>query len=75
MVAAWIGAVYWFTAATSCANPAIAIVRSLSDTFLGLRAADVSGFIAGQVFGALLAVLVAKFLSPRGDLPGDFRTT
>jgi len=33
MVAAWIGAAYWFTASTSFANPAITIARSLSDTF------------------------------------------
>ena len=35
MVAAWIGAAYWFTASTSFANPAITIARSLSDTFAG----------------------------------------
>ena len=35
MVAAWIGAAYWFTASTSFANPAITIARSLSDTFPG----------------------------------------
>ena len=32
MVAAWIGAAYWFTASTSFANPAIAIARSLTNT-------------------------------------------
>ena len=37
MVAAWIGAAYWFTASTSFANPAITIARSLSDTFAGIR--------------------------------------
>jgi len=37
MVAAWIGAAYWFTASTSFANPAITIARSLSDTFSGIR--------------------------------------
>ena len=36
MVAAWIGAAYWFTASTSFANPAITIARSLSDTFSGI---------------------------------------
>jgi glycerol uptake facilitator-like aquaporin len=68
MVAAWIGAAYWFTASTSFANPAITIARSLSDTFSGIRPADVPGFIAGQLVGALLAVAVAKFLFPR-DIP------
>jgi glycerol uptake facilitator-like aquaporin len=62
MVAAWIGGAYWFTASTSFANPAITIARSLSDTFAGIRPADVPGFIAAQLIGALLALLVARVL-------------
>jgi glycerol uptake facilitator-like aquaporin len=62
MVAAWIGAAYWFTASTSFANPAITIARSLSDTFSGIRPADVPGFIVAQLAGALVALLVAKWL-------------
>jgi glycerol uptake facilitator-like aquaporin len=65
MVAAWIGAAYWFTASTSFANPAITLARSLSDTFSGIRPADVPGFIAAEFVGALLALLVARFLFPR----------
>jgi len=60
MVAGWIGAAYWFTASTSFANPAITIARSLTDTFAGIRPADVPAFIAAQFAGALLAVLVAR---------------
>jgi glycerol uptake facilitator-like aquaporin len=62
MVAAWIGAAYWFTASTSFANPAITIARSLSDTFAGIRPRDVPGFIAAQLVGALIALLVARVL-------------
>ncbi len=62
MVAAWIGAAYWFTASTSFANPAITIARSLSDTFPGIRPADVAAFIAAQLVGALLALWVARSL-------------
>jgi glycerol uptake facilitator-like aquaporin len=62
MVAAWIGAAYWFTASTSFANPAITIARSLSDTFSGIRPADVPGFVIAQLAGALLALLVARLL-------------
>lgn len=62
MVAAWIGAAYWFTASTSFANPAITIARSLSDTFAGIRPVDVPGFIAAQLVGALVALLVARTL-------------
>ena len=62
MVAAWIGAAYWFTASTSFANPAITIARSLSDTFSGIRPGDAPGFIAAQLAGALLALVAARFL-------------
>jgi glycerol uptake facilitator-like aquaporin len=62
MVAAWISAAYWFTASTSFANPAITIARSLSNTFSGIRPADVPGFIIAQLGGALLALLVARRL-------------
>jgi glycerol uptake facilitator-like aquaporin len=54
-VALAIAAGYWWTASTSFANPAITIARALSDTFAGVRPADVPGFIAGQIAGALLA--------------------
>jgi glycerol uptake facilitator-like aquaporin len=59
MVAAWIGAAYWFTASTSFANPAITVARSLSDTFAGIRPQDAPAFILSQLTGALLAYLVA----------------
>lgn len=62
MVAAWIGAAYWFTASTSFANPAITLARSLSNTFAGIRPADVPAFVAAQLTGALLALLLAKWL-------------
>jgi glycerol uptake facilitator-like aquaporin len=62
MVAAWIGAAYWFTASTSFANPAITVARSLSDTFAGIRAVDVGAFIAAQLAGALLALWVVRLL-------------
>lgn len=52
-VALVIAAGYWWTASTSFANPAITIARALSDTFAGVRPADVPGFIAGQFAGAL----------------------
>jgi glycerol uptake facilitator-like aquaporin len=62
MVAAWIGAAYWFTASTSFANPAITIARSLSNTFAGIRPADVPAFVVAQLAGALLGLWVARGL-------------
>jgi glycerol uptake facilitator-like aquaporin len=62
MVAAWIGAAYWFTASTSFANPAITIARALSNTFAGIRPQDVPAFIAAQLAGAVAASLLASRL-------------
>jgi glycerol uptake facilitator-like aquaporin len=56
LVAAWIGAAYWFTSSTSFANPAITVARSLSDTFAGIRMVDVAPFVFAQGVGALSAL-------------------
>ena len=61
-VPAAIAAGYWFTSSTSFANPAITIARSLSDTFAGVRPADVANFIAAQLAGAAVALAVARLL-------------
>src|SRR6266478_5106141 len=61
-VSAWIGAAYWFTASNSFANPAITIARSLSNTFAGIAPAHVAGFIVSQLCGAIVGLLLAKFL-------------
>jgi glycerol uptake facilitator-like aquaporin len=61
-VPAWIGAAYWFTASTSFANPAITLGRSLTDTFAGIRPVDVPGFIAAQLAGGLIGMLIARVL-------------
>jgi len=66
-VAAWIGAAYWFTSSTSFANPAITLARALSDTFAGIRPADVPAFVAAQVAGALLAWRCAAWLLARAS--------
>jgi glycerol uptake facilitator-like aquaporin len=61
-VALYIVAGYWFTSSTSFANPAITIARSLSDSFAGIAPADVPGFIATQLAGAVAAHGLAKLL-------------
>ena len=63
-VGAYITAAYWFTASTSFANPAVTIARSLTDTFAGIRPADVPGFIAAQVVGAAGATALFRWLVP-----------
>jgi glycerol uptake facilitator-like aquaporin len=64
MVAAWIGAAYWFTASTSFANPAITIARALTNTFAGIRPVDMPPFIGAQFIGALTALAAARALFP-----------
>lgn len=66
-VALTILAGYWWTASTSFANPAITIARAMTDTFAGIRPGDVPGFVAGQVSGAIAALLVSSFLWPKGE--------
>jgi len=51
-VGGYVAAAYWFTASTSFANPAVTLARSLTDTFAGIRPADVGGFVAAQIAGA-----------------------
>ena len=63
-VGAYITAAYWFTASTSFANPAVTIARSVTDTFAGIRVADVPGFLLGQAVGATLATMLFRWLIP-----------
>ena len=56
MVAAYIGAAYWFTASTSFANPAAAFGRMFSDSFSGIAPGSVMGFVIAQLIGALIGL-------------------
>ena len=62
MVAAYIGAAYWFTSSTSFANPAAAFGRMFSDTFAGISPHDVPGFVAAQAAGAVLGTTINQLL-------------
>ncbi|HWU01259.1 MAG TPA: aquaporin [Novosphingobium sp.] len=68
-VALYITAAYWFTSSTSFANPAITLARSLSDTFAGIAPANVAGFVAAQMFGAVAAHYAAMAIFPAKDTP------
>jgi glycerol uptake facilitator-like aquaporin len=63
-VGAYIGAAYFFTSSTSFANPAITVGRMFSDSFAGIAPSSVLPFIAAQILGGLLALLVIKALYP-----------
>lgn len=63
-VAAYITAAYWFTASTSFANPAVTLARAATDTFAGIRPADVGGFVIAQLIGAGAATALFRWLVP-----------
>lgn len=62
LVGLYITAAYWFTASTSFANPAVAIARALTDTFAGIHPADVPAFIAAELAGAIVALVLMRWL-------------
>jgi len=64
-VGLYITAAYWFTASTSFANPAVTVARSFTDTFSGISPAHMPAFIVAQIIGALLAVVIFRWLYAR----------
>lgn len=64
MVAAYIGAAYWFTASTSFANPAAVFGRMFTDSFAGIAPASAPGFVAAELLGAAMALGVNQVLAP-----------
>lgn len=71
LVGLYISAAYWFTASTSFANPAVAVARSLTNTFSGIRPLDLPGFVTAQAAGALCALALTAWLlhAPEGVTP------
>lgn len=63
-VGAYITAAYWFTASTSFANPAVTLARAATDTFAGIRPADVPAFVVVQLAGAFAATALFRWLVP-----------
>jgi glycerol uptake facilitator-like aquaporin len=66
LVAAFIGAAYWFTSSTSFANPAAVFGRMFSDSFAGIAPASAMAFVLAQIAGAALALGLARMLRPVG---------
>ena len=67
LVGLYITAAYWFTSSTSFANPAVAIARSMTNTFSGIRPVDLPGFIVAELCGAVAALLLMNWLLRAGD--------
>jgi hypothetical protein len=62
MVACYIGAAYWFTSSTSFANPAAVFGRMLSNTFAGIDPHSALPFVAAEIVGALLALMLNQIV-------------
>ena len=63
LVACWIGAAYFFTSSTSFANPAVTFARGWSETFAGIAPESIALFIAAQLIGAVLGLVLSQSLS------------
>ena len=63
-VGLYITSAFWFTASTSFANPAVTIARGLTDTFAGIRPADIPGFLMAQMLGAGIGAMLWRWLVP-----------
>lgn len=60
LVPAWIGTAFFFTSSTSFANPAVTLGRVFTDSFTGIAPASLLGFVAAQLVGALIALVVVN---------------
>jgi arsenate reductase len=63
-VGAYIGAAFWFTSSTSFANPAVTVGRAFTDTFAGIAAGSVPGFVGAQLVGLIIGVGLLLALYP-----------
>ena len=64
VIGAYIGAAYFFTSSTSFANPAITVGRVFSDTFSGIAPSSVAGFLAAQLIGGAIGLILVRVLTP-----------
>ena len=64
---AYIAGAYWFTSATSFANPAIDLARMLTATFAGIAPGTVIPFLVVQLLGTLVAVGAIRVLDPKAS--------
>jgi len=65
LVAAYIGAAYWFTASTSFANPAAVFGRMMSNSFAGIAPENALGFVLSEISGWVVVVVVYKVFNSR----------
>jgi glycerol uptake facilitator-like aquaporin len=60
LVALTVTAGYWFTSSTFFANPAVALARSFTNTFVGIVPSDVLGFVIAEVLAVLVMIALLR---------------
>lgn len=70
-VGGYIAAAYWFTSSTSFANPAVTVGRVFSDTFAGIAPGSVPGFVAAQLVGGAVGLVLVRYLFPHVAATAD----
>jgi glycerol uptake facilitator-like aquaporin len=65
LVALTVTSGYWFTSSTFFANPAVALARSFTNTFVGIAPSDVFGFILFEIIGTLVVVEIFKVIDKK----------
>jgi len=68
-VGGYITAAYSFTSSTSFANPAVTLSRTLSDTFAGIAPASAPAFVAVQLLGGAVGLVLVSLLHPSQEAP------
>jgi glycerol uptake facilitator-like aquaporin len=63
-VGAYIASAYFFTSSTSFANPAIVVGRMFSNTFAGIAPSSAPLFVAAEVVGGVVSIVLIKVLYP-----------
>jgi glycerol uptake facilitator-like aquaporin len=64
LVALTVTAGYWFTSSTFFSNPAVAVARSFTNTFVGIAPSSVFGFVVAEVIAALLVLGILALVEP-----------
>ena len=65
LVGLYVFAGFWFWSSTGFENPAVTVARALTASGAGIRPADAPAYIAAQLAGAALAVVLLRRALPR----------
>jgi len=63
LVALTVTAGYWFTSSTFFSNPAVAVARGFTNTFVGISPKDIGPFLMAEI--AAIVVYMLMFCSPK----------